>query len=221
MISDLECAKLCDALYNNPTFAWDDILEPQADEGICLGIKLIDGIRYVVDRGSETPQDWWRDFKSELFHTMPGFEELGDVALGFSEGMPDLFRNKLRPIIEQPWVAVGHSLGAARAQLSAGMGTVLGCPPLRCVGFGPPRVGMGDFTKAVTGIPFALYRNCAPPVPDPVAIVPTDPPFGRAAALIEFEEPPLPDDPWGPLSDHHIELYVAGLTKLAASAASA
>lgn len=212
VVSDLECAQLCWALYNNPAFAWDDVLEPEADGGICLGIVAIAGVRYVVDRGSVTPQDWWRDFESEFWHTMTGFEALGPVALGFSKAMPELFRTKLRPIIEAPWVAVGHSLGAARAQLGAGMGAVLECPPLRCVAFGPPRVGMGTFTAAVAGVPFALYRNRS----DPVAMVPTDPPFSRAAPLIALDAAPAPDDSWGPLADHHIELYVEGLTRLQA-----
>jgi hypothetical protein len=207
VISDLACAQLCDALYNDPAYPWDDLLQPESDDGIALGIRPIDGVRYFVFRGSVTPQDWFRDGISEFFHTLPGFEALGDVALGFSEGMPDLFRSKLEQLTEAPWVSVGHSLGAARAQLMAGMGAVAGVPPLRCVAFGPPRVGMGDFTKAVAEIPWALYRNCS----DPVAEVPTSPPFDRARDLIPLNAPGAPDDPWLMLRDHHIQLYIKGL----------
>jgi hypothetical protein len=213
MLSDLDCAKLCNALYNDPSFAWDDILQPESDEGICLGIKLIDGVRYVVDRGSETPQDWWRDFKSELWRTLPGYEPLGDVAYGFSEGMVDLFSNKLKPIIAEPWVAVGHSLGAARAQLSAGMGKALDSPPLRVVCFGPPRVGMMTFCSYVQGIPWMLYRN----LEDPVADVPTSPPFYHVKPFIPLNAAPAPDDSWGILADHHIELYIQGLENLSSA----
>lgn len=212
VITDLDAVRLCESLYFDPSFAWDDLLEPASDDGICVGIKKIDGVRAIVFRGSTTPQDWWRDGISEFFHQLaPPFDVLGDVAVGFSEGMPELYQ-KFAPLLKDPWVSVGHSLGSARATLFAGMGIAAGTPPLRRVGFGPPRVGCGGFCAVMAKLPDRpLYRNRV----DPIADVPTDPPFRHDIALTELNAAPAPDDEWGILADHHIELYVTGLIQRA------
>src|SRR5260221_3172269 len=111
------CAKLYTADQDDGAF-WDDLLWPESDHGICVGVKRLgpDDVA-AVWRGSVTPLDWFRDFISELFHEMPGFSELGDVALGFSEDMPEVYM-RLIPILtsaKRVWI-VGHRLDAARAQ---------------------------------------------------------------------------------------------------------
>lgn len=208
-VSDLDCARLCWSLYNEPNFSWDDLLLPAADDGICVAVKRIGAVAVVVFRGSVSPQDWFRDFESELFHELPSpFDALGDVAVGFGEGMVDLFHAKMMAVLDTPWMVTGHSLGAARASLFAGMGIAAGKPPIRRVAFGPPRVGCGDFAHVMSRLNLSpLYRNRE----DPVCDVPTSPPFEHDRALTPLDAKPLPGDPWGLLAAHHIELYVDGL----------
>lgn len=219
-LTDLDACHLCQMLYDadSGSDSFDDLIWPEADDGVCVAIKHAGDDTFAVWRGSVTLQDWYRDGISELFKPMPGFRELGLVPAGFEQGMPETF-DKIVPLLtgRRIW-SVGHSLGAARAQEFGAMLAARrpSLPLYRVVGLGPPRVGMQTMRKLVAHVPWHLYKNGT----DPVADVPTDPPWTHMRALTGLDEPAEPTDTWGPLRQHHVELYEAGLAKLFPPAAA-
>lgn len=211
LVTPYECAQLCMALYYQPDYKWDTILYPNNDSGICMAIKRIRETNVLVYRGSETEQDWWRDGISELFRMLPPpFHILGNVALGFSEGMVHHFET-VRPYLQGgSWGVTGHSLGGARAKGMAGMGVAANMGPAFVHTFGQPRFGWRTFCQIVSSVPGLILRNKG----DPVAELPTCPPFDDDRPILPINEPPAAGDSWGTWAPHHMELYLAGAQKL-------
>jgi len=116
----LECVHLCRAIYDypgNPTQLWDERL---TTAGVSWGIKSDNGRAFVVFRGSDDLMDWLRDltgFDPAVTRT-PAFGPMWD---GFAEGMAETWM-AIKPLISgaSELVITGHSLGAARADVTAG-----------------------------------------------------------------------------------------------------
>ena len=171
----------------------------------------------ILCRGSVNPQDWMRDFESELGRALPGWSRLGLLPDGFSRGLEETlaaFDSRTEHVSRRHLVLAGHSLGAAHAAELAGMFVSSGDLIDRLVLCGCPRPG----TKALAGLfdpkIIASYRNRSDPVCDvPVAIEPLLPwcPLG---SYLMLDEAPAQDDSWGPLAEHHIELYEAGVARM-------
>lgn len=216
--SDLDLCHLVDALYNDPAAPWDALFQPAEDDGVCCALRRLGDIDVVVFRGSETVQDWLRDFFA-LPHAFTTHPQLGDVHAGFMAGMDDAFSHLL-PRLEKNVIVTGHSLGAARATLFSGLLAAAGRPPRRRVVFGEPRSGCAQLAALLAGVPGRSFRTAGAGRHDLVTDVPTDPPFGRVTALTDLAASPPSGDPWGIFSYHHIQLYQAALVRESAAAAA-
>ena len=111
----------------------------------------------------------------------------------------------------------GHSLGAARALIAAGLLTAAKRPPERVLALGCPKPGFQKLSDLILagGYPVMCVRNG----PDPVAAVPLtlpDLPYCKPVADTAIHEPPA--DPADPFAWHHVQLYLDGVRKLAAIA---
>ena len=128
----------------------------RTDDPICWGIVKVDGVWYLVFRGSVTRDDWLHDFEALAFwddylkaHVHPGF--LDCVA--------DVLAEAMGVIGDDPFVICGHSLGAARAAIAAAYAIVDGKPPLARIVWGEPRPGFADLAKILTAIPNYSFVN--------------------------------------------------------------
>lgn len=212
--SDTFLAGLCNVIYNPTTLIeqWDHI-DVGADDGVFWALRKFGGYDIVVFRGSITPQDWFADFRA-----MPIPTRVGHVHAGFWAGMEHVWA-ELKPLLTQPVIVTGHSLGAARACVLAALMVADKCPPVRRVCFGEPKPGLLDFAQFVKDVPGASYRNgdttfhdlvtdvpaTAPPIqyvhPMPISVVTKKPGETLFARLGIFA--------W-----HHMPLYLAAVTAL-------
>lgn len=225
MISDLALVDIVAELYDSTAgdttdagAGWDHLLLPADDDGICAALRRIGDDDIVVFRGSETIEDWARDFLA-IPHALGSHPQLGDVHAGFALGMDEAFA-KLLPLLRASVHVTGHSLGAARATLFCGLLTAQNKAPVARVVFGEPRSGCASLTALLAGVPGRSYRNAGAGRHDLVTDVPTAPPFGRVTPLTDICALPPADDPWGLLSYHHIQLYQAGVAAMTAAAAA-
>lgn len=205
---DLVCVNLCAAIYRSDS-AWD-YLDEGRDDGVYFAIKHLDGADVVVFRGSITGRDWFRDIR---FFPIP--TRIGTVHHGFFEGLEKMW-DEIRPMLIQPVVVTGHSLGAARADILCGLMIADDLPPARRIVFGEPRPGLPDFCGPVGNRPGASFRNRDNWGHDDVTDVPLDLPhaldFGRPSPLIDVTAPPSLIERLDPLFDyHHIALYQTAL----------
>lgn len=157
MISDRSLATL--SLQDYIRF---DTPDRQVDQVRWFYHDLGDGLTGIDFPGSVTFIDWARDFTAIPTHETFEHIDLGIVPLGFLEGMePAVIR--IMADVPGPKLIFGHSLGAARAYIASGLLSAAKAPPVRAVGFAPPRVGdlMGLIQEFGHG-----YRWSADPVPE-------------------------------------------------------
>jgi hypothetical protein len=153
MISDLELVEACAQTYVTPPTM------PIPMTGVdCRVSHASDGGAIVAFRGSETAEDWVRDFLAwpvdDRAHPQLGLCHAGflDAALSVVAAVRDVTKGL-------PWYVTGHSLGGAIAQ---GVGALLICarvPPEAVVTFGAPRFGMEKFANVLQSVPVRLYRR--------------------------------------------------------------
>lgn len=169
MISPALAVQLSAAIYRGGE--WDRY-DPGHDDGVCWALKRVDGHDVIVFRGSSTLQDWLVDFRA-----LPLVTPVGSVHSGFFSGMEQTWSD-IRPLLRQPVILTGHSLGAARASILAGLMIVDGHAPAGRIVFGEPRPGLADFAGLVKAVPGFSFRNGDASGHDPVTDVPpTIPPF--------------------------------------------
>lgn len=213
MISDFDIADLCTRIYapaGEPPVEWDFFEAGVGDHGVCYGIKRIDGIDYVILRGSKSFLDWRRDGD---WWSRPKIDaRLGPVWPGFVEAMPEAWQ-QIQPRIGARVVVGGHSLGAARASPLVGLMMIDGCKPLARVVFGEPYPAMQPLANLVAQIPGRSYRNGDNHHHDLVTDVPYPLPFlnwVRASPLIHVSAQPTVEATslLGRAFDwHHMALY--------------
>ena len=219
MLTDLDLAHLVQDLYDEGALTSAGRFDV---EGITGSLTQVGEDQVVIFRGSVTPQDWLRDFRGWPHQ----FRSLGYCHEGFTEGMgkaaDEGWWGKLDGT--KPVYFAGHSLGAARACVAAGMWVTGGNPVEGLVTFGTPRPG---FSKLAALLAPACkvnrwYRNGTELDTDPVTLVPSlldpfdhlKPLYVHPGEEIRVNEMPPLEDPWGPLRTHHMFLYTEGVRKL-------
>lgn len=204
--TDLYMARLCAALYTNPSYF--DFVDDGSQTGICYAIKYGDDFDDYIFRGSDDPEDWKRDFQAEMI-SIPG------IGLVHSGGVKNLTLLKPRKKCR----IGGHSLGALRGSLEAGMMTAAGNPPVSVHLYGCPRPGAQELVDILKDVPILSYRNHDEFLADPVTDVPV--PFlgwqyEHVRKFIDVEC--IVDRSLGPpWCIHHWDNYIAALEKLNAN----
>ena len=209
--SDYDAASLCRSLYafaGDAPIVWDFLDLSDTKTGIAWGVKAGEnGVDNLVLRGTSDFQDAWRDI--ELFPAKPSgrYAPIGEVHGGFFEDVPRVVDTILARNPKGNICIMGHSLGAAHAQL------VSEC--LACWGMEVPVFLFGE-PPSTRKDPRSARSWCNGS--DPITAPPLWP-YTRRKGLLMLNEPPADDDDWGEFAGwHHIEKYQAGLAKLQAPA---
>jgi fermentation-respiration switch protein FrsA (DUF1100 family) len=218
MITDYQIADLCNSIYGQPgsnPVTWDH-LDPGTDSDfVCWGLKRFPEAWVAVFRGSFTLIDWLRDLcavANPLCH-----DDIGPVSPGFYSGMRTVQREMLAIIGSDPVILAGHSLGAARASILAGLMVTTGRPPIGRVVFGEPKPGFGQLARILANLPDnRSYRNAGAGRHDTVTDLPLSVPpeeYVHPTDVIDVSAPPPPSlwSTLGMFSYHHMPLYVQGV----------
>lgn len=208
--SDADLAALCAAIYKPTAPIEFDHFDAGLDDGVCWAIKKVPGFDIVVFRGSVTALDWINDLRAVAILT-----RVGHVHEGFFEGIEHVWRD-LRPLLMQPAIITGHSLGAARAAVLTALMVADKCAPHSRVVFGEPKPGLLDFAKIVEPVPARSYRNGDQLHHDLVTDVPFSIPplqYMHPTPIIPVHAEPTGDmfSRLGAFAYHHVELYEAAL----------
>lgn len=188
---------------------WDHVLSSDSYR-ICL--KFVDNVWFVACEGTVGPLQWFEDFDA-VMEDVPG---IGSVSSGFNVGLPGVAEQLLQIVQRLPWVACGHSRGAAQATLLTGYGVRAGHPPLYRVVFGEPRSCDVTAAKLIGTVPSVSFCNQDGGIVDPVTLVPQylPPlfPYFRVAPITYLNCTPSADDPWPmPVALHWQPLYQRAL----------
>jgi hypothetical protein len=210
VLRDAAIADLCALIYKPAAPISFDHFDAGEDDGICWALKKMPGLDVVIFRGSVTSLDWIRDFRALAIKT-----RIGHVHDGFYAGMEHMWGD-LRPLISQPCVVTGHSLGAARAAVLAALMVADGVTPFARVVFGEPKPGLIDLAEVIKAVPGRSYRNGDERHHDLVTDVPfTLPPlqFVHPTPIIVVTARPSGSlfERFGVFAYHHVELYQAAL----------
>lgn len=210
MPDDALIASFCGMIYQPLALIRFDHFDAGEDDGVCWAIKRLPGFDVVVFRGSVTTLDWVRDARALATRT-----RVGHVHIGFQAGMEHVWSD-LRPLVNQPCIVTGHSLGAARATVLTALMVADGVPPALRVVFGEPKPGLIDLAEKVRGVPGRSYRNGDELHHDLVTDVPFSfPPlqYVHPTKVIPVCCRPHEDEFFenGIFAWHHIELYETAL----------
>lgn len=207
--SDVDLVNLSAAIYDATT-RWDHF-DPGFDDEICWSVRDYPDCQVVTFRGSIVLHDWYEDIRA-----FPVATRIGDVHQGFYADMEKMW-GEFRVMVKKPVMITGHSLGAARADILAGLMLADGFMPARLTVFGEPKPGMPDFGRLISQIPGRSFRNGDANHVDLVTKVPlTIEPFDvfvHRKPLIDVSAIPTGGmiERDGLFSFHHIELYVAAV----------
>jgi lipase (class 3) len=212
--SDALIASYCGMIYK-PTaiIAGFDHFDAGLDDGVCWALKKLPEFDLIVFRGSLTLQDWINDVRAIAVPT-----RIGHVHIGFHAGMEHAWSDA-KPMISQPAIVAGHSLGAARADVLSALMTVDGAMPAARVVFGEPKPGLLDFAELIKDIPARSYRNGDNVHHDLI----TDIPFSFPPMAYVHPTPIVPVccrpegdafEQLGVFAWHHVQLYETALAAL-------
>lgn len=215
--NDALIASFCGMIYHPLALVKFDHFDAGEDDGVCWALKRLPGFDVVVLRGSVTSLDWIRDLRALARKT-----RVGHAHIGFHAGMEHVWKD-LRPLISQPCIVTGHSLGAARATVLTALMAADGAPPVARVVFGEPKPGLIDLADIVRTVPGRSYRNGDDVHHDLVTDVPFSfPPlqYVHPTKIIPVCARPHEDEfiQNGVFAWHHIELYEAALMSHLAAA---
>lgn len=206
----MHITQICDLyawLYTSlptPAGMWDHLIPV---DGAYAGIKKVDGIDYVMFRGSTTFMDWMQDFQD--FALPKNDPTLGPLHNGFRSGVL-MIKDQIDALVENP-VFVGHSLGAGHAAVCAGYRVAAGKPVQGLVLFGSPRPGGKQLADILAHVDVQSYCNTNTDGHDRVTDVPfTDQPqlpYQHIRNLSPCRGDPHPLDPWVIFKYHHFGLY--------------
>jgi len=219
-LTDLDVANLVNGIYaypGDPAIAWDHFDSGASDDDVYWAVKIVNGVSVVVFRGSTTAEDWERDAETAFWVD----RDLGEVHLGFLQGMKDVWQEVGPTLKAGAWVSSGHSLGAARAQILAALGVVAACPPAAVVVLGEPRPCFAKMAGILAAYPNRSYRNRDSDGHDLVTDLPPylPPAFpyvhgGYSRPLIDISQSPSDPNDWSPFRYHHMPPYQAAVSKL-------
>ena len=204
MISDADAVRLAAAIYD-PASQWDRRWVGGEPSGIYAGLKD----NALVFRGSACLEDWMRDFRAfPIRHPL-----LGGVEKGFMEGLDEFYEDAVDSL-SGPTDIVGHSLGAARACLFAGLMVARQKPLGKIVLFGCPRPGFKQLSDMLAPYPIDNYKNEGDVVTEvPIPLTP-EMPYMHVRGQHIVNVPPTPDDIFDIFARHHIQLYERGVAAL-------
>jgi len=212
--SHKDLAYLVCALYELEGFTtqWD--VPPNRAQEVVWAVKYYGSTAVVVFEGTHN----FKDLVDDLQSTCHISTSIGDVHAGFYHKVPEAVDDILHKTnIGCDLILVGHSLGAARATLAAGLIFERSTRRIRRVTFGEPRFAFMDYVRNIcSNIPYTSYLNTSGKgdssydwvVDLPPAILGL--PYAGTPEKVQITEPPT-DWSWGPLSWHQSELYFKGL----------
>lgn len=188
-------------------------------DGVCFGVVQTDESDDVTFRGTADLAEWIDDFD---FVEAPIVDpKLGEVHSGFLVGMPDAWQTIKS--IRRPGKRLrlyGHSLGASRANVCAGLAILDGDIPDARVVFGEPYTGFASFCNVLK--PIRLSASCCNgdeyghdlvcEIPFPI---PPKWPWVRPTSLLHVSESPDPNE-HSMFRYHHIQLYDEAVLNLTA-----
>ena len=189
-MNHLDLAKLCQQTYGN---------EPPIPTQSCNGVVWTVSGDVVAFRGSETEQDWLRDFEAVTV-THP---QLGKIERGFAEGTQETFAWLVKHGPKKP-IFTGHSLGAAHAAIIAALYQANGYLWQELVTFGCPRPGYQALRNLLAGRNMTAYRNGK----DIVPTVPKSFLWFKYRSYTDWTHIGEGDDP---IADHLIANYIEAL----------
>jgi Lipase (class 3) len=204
-MTPLDLAKLNALAYASPlgwTHYWviDEVI-------VCH--TVVDGQDVLVLPGSRTALDWMRDMNA-----MPVWHHnLGFVHAGFLMGLDDVYA-EVKSVVKNPLIT-GHSLGGSRARILAGMFAYDAFPVDTLCVFGSPKPAFINLQRIITksGMKHLSFRNRNDPVPTVPFTMDLIFQYCHTEDWVAVDAAPTPDD-LEPLRDHHIGLYIQGLTAL-------
>lgn len=181
-------------------------------DGAYVAVKRIDGIDYVMFRGSDSFLDWVEDF-DDCAVPFPD-PVLGDVHPGARLGVLAV-KAKIDALVGEHVVFVGHSLGAMHAAIAAGYRVAAGKPVDAVIMFGEPRPGGAKLAAVLANTMIKSYRNADRNGHDLVTDVPRSlPPLlpyqHVRDPLTDCSAAPRADDIWLAFRYHHFGLYCRG-----------
>jgi hypothetical protein len=164
-----------------------------------------DGNAVFAIAGSECPEDFMHD--ADFLPIDAG--QLGMVHAGFYRDAPAVFA-ALRPLMVGKFSISGHSLGASRAAILAGLCAINDIPVAALFMFEPARPGYEELSIQVRGyVPDIIAtRNARDFVPDLPPAFPF--PFRHIVEPIDLE---TPSDSIDPVQDHMIDVVIAGVSR--------
>jgi surfactin synthase thioesterase subunit len=166
-------ADLTAALYGEagaPSVNWEYLSPAGAD--VYMGLVRADNRLLAVARGSVVFKDWVHDVTA-LARAPLAHPQLGKVHTGFYEGTEEAYRiirEHMRPGNEL--VLCGHSLGAAHADVLAGLALLDGVTPRYLCCWGEPRPGMQTLADMLRPLPGISFQNASRFRADLVTLVP-------------------------------------------------
>lgn len=187
---------------------WDHLIPV---DGCYTAIKRVDGVDYVMCRGSVTFLDWIMDFKDMAIPVDDAL--LGPVHPGARDGAL-LVKDQIDALVGDRVVFVGHSLGAMHAALLAGYRVAAGKPVDALIMFGEPRSGGPKLSAILAKIFVQSFRNARPKkapdesvphdvVTDVARQILPDLPYQHVRDLTDCYHEPRADDPWLIFKWHH------------------
>ncbi len=211
--TDLDAAKLVAAQYGGLRNSFDIFVDPLHNDwsGIAWAAKKIGAVWVICLEGSHDPPDWAMDFRF-----LP--VDVNGVTLhrGFNQGIHDLWM-QIADKCPGAKIFVGHSLGAARADILTWYASMAGDHVLAYIRWGEPAPAYGSrFGTDLAQVPGRSYRNVKPSPRyadevDPVCEVPPVI-FGARHPqpfLDVYAAPNEEASKWGPLRFHHFQLYLS------------
>lgn len=212
-ITDLDIVDLIASSYRDDS-TWDHVYRGRPEDDLTICVKWFGRTAILIHPGTTDLQGWMRDFEA-IASTPLDHPQLGPIHSGFWSGMDEAIADIGAVVAAAERVIIGgHSLGAARGAIYAGVRTATGRTLDGVVLCGEPRVGMSRFATLMAPVRGRSYRNRADPVCEVPFDVPLIEPYGHEWSLRPVDAAPASFDPWGPLADHHIQLYYEGVAKL-------
>lgn len=208
----LTITAICDLyayLYTSlpvPAGTWDHIIPV---DGAYAAIKRVDGIDYVMFRGSRTFLDWIDDFDDMAIPVSDAI--LGPVHPGFRIGVQQV-KDQIDALVGEHVVIVGHSLGAGHAALYAGYRVASAKSVDAVIMFGEPRPGGPKLSALLAKTIVKSFRNADKNGHDyvtdvPRALLPEIPYQHVREPLTDVWHSPRADDPYLIFKYHHFGHY--------------